>query len=338
MRFTLFGRRSRRALVLAGCSVAPAACNDAASSDPASGPRVDVAEPVAGVADRGGDPAVVAIDVAGRAICTGALLAPDVVVTARHCVSPDLAGSCPDVAGDLAPSSLRVLVGEDTGSAVEGARGRALFVPDGDAVCGADVALLALDRPIDGIRTLAVRPTGAAQGARLRTVGYEPYGGVGLGAVKIVRDHVRVVDTTDRELRIAERAVEVGGGGPALDETSGEIVGVVSRAAGADGTNVYTRTDAFLSLVAQALAQGSPAPSAGQKARKGPADMGARCALGADCAAGVCVTVGDKEYCSRPCAAADRCPAHFRCERGVAEGAGRNDSTGSSSVWACVEQ
>ncbi len=40
-----------------------------------------------------------------------------------------------------------------------------------------------------------------------------------------------------------------------------------------------------------------------------------RCATGADCAAGVCVSVGTAAYCSRPCGTGDRCPTNFHCQK-----------------------
>jgi hypothetical protein len=41
--------------------------------------------------------------------------------------------------------------------------------------------------------------------------------------------------------------------------------------------------------------------------------MGAACVRGAECAAGVCVSYGGAEYCSRTCDGQDVCPPHFKC-------------------------
>jgi hypothetical protein len=71
--------------------------------------------------------------------------------------------------------------------------------------------------------------------------------------------------------------------------------------------------------VDEALARSETAPAGvgvhRLKAKKGPPDMGANCSRGADCASGVCVTVGAERYCTRSCDPHDHCPAHFRCER-----------------------
>jgi hypothetical protein len=317
------------ALSLAGCS------GEAASSPlAASAPRIDQVEPVLGVPDRGDHPAVVAIDLAGETFCTGALVAPDVVLTARHCVSIAADAQCPasstQTLGLRRPDSLQVRVGDDSTTAEERARGRDILAPPVDEICGADVAILMLDRPIDDIQPLAIRATGAAQGDHVRTVGFfDAPAARGVPATKLLRDHVSVLDTTKTELRVAEGACR-GGGGPALDESTGEIVGVVSRA-DPGGDNVYTRVDGFLPLIAQALEQ-SGASSAGgkRKSKKGPPDIGANCSRGSECAAGACVTDGTKKYCSRRCSAHDHCPARFRCERCDAGQRRR-------SVWACVE-
>jgi hypothetical protein len=300
---------------LAGCAGEP-------TSPPASAnaPVVDMVAPPPGVSDRGYDPAVVAIDFGGPSLCSGTLIASDVVLTARHCVTVDGAPvHCPASGRHVAPvlmpmDSLRVLVGDDMSTASERARARAVLLPPDASLCGSDVAIVLLDQAIDDVKPLAVRPTGAAKGDHVRTVGFGP----GMPhAMKMLRDHVAVTSTTTTELQLAE-AMTGGGGGPALDETSSEVLGVVSRGDDEPEVDVYTRADAFLSLVESALAaslSSGVSDRSASKPTKGPVDMGANCTQGADCAAGVCVLDGMRQYCSRTCAADDRCPAKFRCER-----------------------
>lgn len=285
-------------------------------------PTVDIVAPPVGVPDRGDDPAVVAIDYGGVAPCSGALVAPDVVLTALHCVASSAQATvCPSATPSplslRSPGSMRVLVGDDFASAAERARGRDVVVPTDAELCGADLALLLLDRTIDDVQPLAVRSTGAATGEHVRTVRFASVAGAGVG--KLLRDHVAVMNTTATELQVAETLADEGGG-PALDETSGEILGVASRNDAASERDVYTRADAFLSLVQGALAESQSAAPTGsgvQKPKNGPADMGTNCAQGRDCAAGVCLTVSAaaQQYCSRMCAAHDRCPARFRCQK-----------------------
>jgi hypothetical protein len=149
--------------------------------------------------------------------------------------------------------------------------------------------------------------------------------GDGPGPDKLVRDHLAVVDASSAEFSVGEACLAIPGG-PAIDETSGEIVGIASRSGGTNcsgpaAVDIYTRTEAFLTTIEQALAkssfpQGAGAPT--RKERKGPIDLGAFCTRGADCAAGVCVSERNHEYCSRLCDAhdaSDRCPTHFLCRK-----------------------
>jgi hypothetical protein len=287
----------------APCVLAMVACSGpsqpAAGSD---GPSVDSAPALRGVPDHGDDPAVVLLDVGGGRWCSAALLEADVVLTARECVPG-------------AASELRVLVGEDRASAIERARGAEAFVP---LPGSAGVALVLLDTTIDDVAPLTVRTTAPAVGDHLRTVGF------GVQA-KLVRDHVAVVASGDRSFALSEAACAVVPGAPAIDETTGELVGAMTNGGpGCDPIAVQddeARVDVALPFVTQALLVGRRQTAAhAAKTLKGPIDMGATCQRGADCAAGVCVAYAGARYCSRTCAAEDRCPTKFRCMQ--SQGAG----------------
>jgi hypothetical protein len=297
------------ALGLACSSVPP----EASSMQP---PSVDVAAPLRGVADRGADPAVVLLDIDGQGWCSGTLLAPDVVLTARRCIAILAGGeacpaSGPQVAGQRDLTTIRVLVGEVAASAVERARVRSAIVADGGVLCGADIAVLALDATIDDIAPLAVHPTGAAVGDHVRSVGYG-------GGQKLVRDHVAVAATSSRELSLAEAPCDVTPGGPVIDESTGQIVGVLSRTGPAcdapDGYDIATRADAFASLIEAGLAAGAATTGVHlAKTRKSPIDLGASCDVPTTCAAGACVDYAGAQYCTRACGPTDPCPSKHRC-------------------------
>jgi hypothetical protein len=298
-----------------------AACSgpNPSSVIPSNAPGADVVSPPPGVADRGDDPAVVAI-AADAPLCAGALIAPDVVLTSRHCVSMSPAStSCPAAAPPpplRPPASLRVRVGDDMLSAAARARGRDIVVPDASP-CGADIALLLLDVPIDDVQPLVVRTTGAAQGDHLRTVGWRLPARAG-ATPKFLREHLLVVGASQTELELAEQPIDAAG--PALDEATAEVLGVFARPGENPARSIYTRTDTFMALIERAVAASRSATESTtglRKAKKGAVDMGAYCAKGVDCAAGVCVSIsgGLEQYCSRTCGPHDRCPSRYRCQR-----------------------
>jgi hypothetical protein len=310
--------RLRRLLCAVVLSVGCSGSVSDLSSAPVA-PSADVAQPLVGVADLGTDPAVVAIDLGGPVTCAGALVAADLVLTARHCVSyPDpeaactLSGASPPPLRQASTVGVRVTDGGDLFA--PRVRARSIVVPPVASACDADIAFLELEEPIDTVQPLAVRANGIAVGGHVRSVGFELSAALSAGFEKNVRDHVVVVDTTATEFLLQEGPCTSGCGGPAIDESSGEIVGVVSRG-GPEG-DVATRADAFLAFIDAELAQAdADRPIVGAaREKKGPVDMGANCTLGVDCAAGVCVTDSGRRYCSRSCSPHDHCPAHFRCE------------------------
>ena len=94
---------------------------------------------------------------AGTALCSGALLAPNLVATARHCVAAIPAGgavTCPDTkfGAVVAPSSIVVSTDPDLrGMSVKTTPVSKVIVPSGadqTSVCGNDLALLILSQNV----------------------------------------------------------------------------------------------------------------------------------------------------------------------------------------------
>ncbi|HEY8075074.1 MAG TPA: trypsin-like serine protease [Labilithrix sp.] len=223
-------------------------------------------------------------------VCTGTLVAPDVVVTARHCVSrmkdETASGACKsdgthggdpnaqELAADYKASDLDVFVGPSTPKLTKtlmpAAIGKTIVHDDATSICNHDVAFLVLDRAVTA-PIAKLRTTPPVAGEKLTLVGYGDDVTGGLPAARQERSvDVLVVGPYDSPggggLAPAELLVSEGGcygdsGGPTLDD-SGDIVSIDSRGAsagkgpsGCEGANeVHTSVASFGALATRALA------------------------------------------------------------------------------------
>jgi hypothetical protein len=196
-------------------------------------------------------------DGARAGLCTATLIAGNLAITARHCVSAtDSAAACgPDgtpvvgamLHGDRDPASLAVFVTKggvapdttmDVGAS---AHGRALVVDDATTICNHDVAFVILDKeltaPIAPIRLAApiatdtltavgfgITEVGALPASRMQRTGVSL---VGIGPMPFPDDGRYGVG--DGELLVGESACSGDSGSPILSK-SGAVVGVASRA------------------------------------------------------------------------------------------------------------
>jgi secreted trypsin-like serine protease len=272
--------------------VSLAACS-AGAPDAALGAQSTEDPIVGGATDRGKDPAVVAIDIGGEGLCTGSLIGPRLVLTARHCVSETAEGvDCPaqasQIEGERAADSFTILVGDDFQTARPVANGRRVIVPNSNVLCDHDVALIELDRPVTGVTPLGL---GTLNGVKaVRGVGFGKRGDSAAAGKKMTRRNVKILRESAAEFEVGVLSCNGDSGGPALDP-EGRVVGIVSRGGpncdGPDSENIYTRVDAFHALINQALSESNALGGANTGTGAGAsAAGGAACGTGKRCASG----------------------------------------------------
>jgi len=260
-------------------AVALIACS---ASDPAESVRATASPILNGLLDTA-HPAVLAVDSmlpTGEELCSGFLITPDLVVTARHCVAPIDNPSSPGcVAVDaapiatggvpLAPSALTVFTdGVLSAQSAPLTVAEVLVTPDstGASMCGNDLALLRLEKPLEGIAPISLHVDLAPSvGDGFTAVGYgiATPGGPDDSGTRRFLDGLSVTSvgagsrTSDGEW-IADQGPCAGdSGSPALG-ADGAAFGVMVRGSKATCKSmIYERVDvhaAWLRMQAQASA------------------------------------------------------------------------------------
>ncbi len=340
---------SLRPTVLFACVVALCACADA--------PGVaSVGQPIAGGTDDFRHDNVLGIRVmtglAGAATCTGELILPNLVLTARHCVSPvmapivcetytDAMGTHPATIAMATYAARNFSVTYDQvidATARFVLVNRVLIPPNttGQPLCGRDLAMLELAAPITTIRAIIPRVgIRTFVGEVFTAVGYGATSGTGIGSgrrrvrtglnvtwVGMLRTRTGVLGVTQNEWVGDTGTCQGDSGGPALDEI-GEVFGLLSRgAAGTCDNPLFTRTDSWAdwirsTAIATATAASIPAPEWTQPPNPGTAAFGADCRSDDHCVAPYqCLIIGTRRRCAEvDCA---QCPTGWVC--GLSQG------------------
>jgi Trypsin len=225
--------------------------------------------------------------------CTGTLVAPNLVLTARHCVSsvPETGFSCTAsgvgssggaIGADFDPSTLLVFTGgaRPLDLSNPAAVGMQTFHDSATNLCNHDVALIGLSQSMpSGIPIAAMRFVPLPSVGELVTaVGWGVTTVTELPSVRQQRSGVSIVETgpfTDTggddvapsEFDVGEAICEGDSGGPALDGSSA-VIGVASRGGnemkpqtgdlsascvGGQTLNYYSKVGAFSSVILHAF-------------------------------------------------------------------------------------
>lgn len=146
--------------------------------------------------------------------CSGALIAPDLVLTARHCVVSD--------AGNIdAPSAVRIEIGN-----VDSPWGMTVARDVELADCGSDAALIVMKRSVVGLAPFVVRSAPPTYDEELEAFGHGRCDdGRGLAPLRLRHGPLRNVE--GQTLVVGFESCPGDSGGPVTIEGTNEIVGVV---------------------------------------------------------------------------------------------------------------
>jgi len=194
------------------------------------------------------DPAIVGL-LTGHSACSGTLIAPNLVLTAHHCVAQTPPGpvSCDETAFGPLHDNVMSVTTHDSVLGIARHIVREVHVPPGsEDLCGGDVAVMILDDVVEPTEAWPIPPRVDRSPSRdetYRAVGFGAIDGDGTGSgLRRQRGGLRVDCVGDGclavyEVQLNEWMGETGvcagdSGGPALDE-QGRVMGVTSR--GGDG-------------------------------------------------------------------------------------------------------
>lgn len=330
--------------VVMGAALAAVACG--VSPQDAEKTSVASSSIIGGTASGVDHDSVVLISIGGRGGCTGTLVAPNLVLTARHCVTETDGGALCKTDGtpydggmlgtNYPASALAIYKGQLASATADdpskaAAKGKQVIAESTTTYCDSDVAFILLDRTVSApVAPIRLRE-GAREGESVTAVGWGLTEDGRLPSKRLERKGIRVerigpfsFDTATKiglaksEFMIGEGICSGDSGGPAFAST-GAVVGVVSRggngeqSSGADsciGSNtigIYTHLANKRTLVDRAFkASGYQVRDEGTPPGK---IAGQACAENVDCSSNTCVS----KVCRTPCTDDAACEPDETC-------------------------